>query len=46
MSLKKIIDGLMRTIEITIMVALAVMVALVFTNVVMRYGFWEGIGIL
>ncbi len=43
MSLTKIIDGLMRTIEITIMAALAVMVALVFTNVVMRYGFGKGL---
>ncbi len=45
MILKRLVDGLMRAIEIVIMIALIVMVVLVFTNVVMRYGFGTGIAI-
>lgn len=41
--MKKIADVLMRMIEIAIMVALMVMVVLVFTNVVLRYGFSSGL---
>ena len=43
MVFKRLIDGLMRAIEIIIMIALIIMVVLVFTNVVMRYGFGSGI---
>lgn len=45
MIIRRMVDGLMRAIEITIMVALVVMVALVFTNVVMRYGFGKGLAV-
>jgi TRAP-type C4-dicarboxylate transport system permease small subunit len=39
----KAIDGLCRFLELVIAVALAVMVVLVFGNVVLRYGFNSGI---
>ena len=42
-ALRKTIDALMRAVEITIMLALLVMVLLVFTNVVMRRGFGNGL---
>lgn len=45
MALKRVIDALMRAIEIAIMIALVVMVVLVFTNVVMRYGFGNGLAV-
>ena len=45
MVLRRIIDALMRAVEITIMLALVVMVVLVFTNVVMRYGFGNGLAV-
>ncbi len=45
MIIRKMVDGLMRAIEITIMAALAVMVVLVFINVVMRYGFGKGLAV-
>jgi TRAP-type C4-dicarboxylate transport system permease small subunit len=45
MIIRKMVDGLMRAIEITIMAALVVMVVLVFINVVMRYGFGKGLAV-
>lgn len=45
MIIRKVVDGLMRAIEITIMAALVVMVVLVFINVVMRYGFGKGLAV-
>ncbi|MEO8410294.1 MAG: TRAP transporter small permease [Propionivibrio sp.] len=45
MIIKRMVDGFMRAIEITIMAALALMVVLVFTNVVMRYGFGDGLAL-
>jgi len=43
MVIKRVVDALMRAIEITIMFALIIMVVLIFTNVVMRYGFGSGL---
>ncbi len=45
MVIKRTVDAVMKGIEITIMVALMVMVVLVFTNVVMRYGFGAGLSV-
>ena len=39
----KLIDGYCRLLEVLIAIALAVMVALVFGNVVLRYAFNSGI---
>jgi TRAP-type C4-dicarboxylate transport system permease small subunit len=41
--MEKVIDGVCRAIEAVIALALAVMVILVFGNVVLRYGFNSGI---
>jgi len=43
--IKRVVDGLMRVIEIAIMLALVAMVILVFINVVMRYGFGNGLAV-
>jgi TRAP-type transport system small permease protein len=43
--LERLISGLMRQLEVLIGVILAVMVVLVFGNVVLRYGFNSGIAI-
>ena len=43
--MKRVVDGLMRAIEVTIMAALVVMVVLVFTNVLLRYGFGKGLAV-
>ena len=42
---KKLIDGSCRAMAVVMVVALALMVVLVFTNVVLRYGFNSGIAI-
>ena len=41
----KLIDGFCRLLEILMVAALAVMVVLVFGNVVLRYGFNSGIAV-
>ena len=41
----RLIDGYCRLLEVLIVVALAIMVVLVFGNVVLRYGFNSGIAI-
>jgi len=41
----KVLDGVDRVLEVLIVVALAVMVVLVFGNVVLRYGFNSGIAV-
>ena len=43
--MQRLIDTVCRALEFTIAAALAVMVVLVFGNVVMRYGFNSGIGV-
>lgn len=43
--MQRLIDSLARVLEFFIAAALAVMVVLVFGNVVMRYGFNSGIGV-
>lgn len=45
MEIKPIVDRLMKVAEIVITMMLAIMVVLVFANVVMRYGFGTGIAI-
>ncbi len=41
--MKRLIDGYCRLLEVVLVVAMAVMVVLVFGNVVLRYGFNSGI---
>jgi TRAP-type transport system small permease protein len=43
--MQRLIDAVCRALEVIIATALAVMVVLVFGNVVMRYGFNSGIGV-